>query len=64
MRAARDQQGLRRYHVRHVRSRKLEADDLVLRRIQSSLGRNKLTLKWEGPFWVASVSKPGVVRVD
>ena len=35
VRAARYQQGLRRYHANNIRSRTLEAGDLVLRRILS-----------------------------
>ena len=64
MRAARYQQGLRRYHSRHVRPRKLEEGDLVLRRIQSRGGMHKLSPKWEGPFRVTHVSRPGAVRLE
>ena len=63
VRAARYQQGLRRYHQRHVRARTLEAGDLVLRRAQTRLGKNKLSPMWEGPFLVTSVSRPGSVRL-
>src|SRR5664279_3516333 len=42
VRSARYQQGLRRYHSRHVCSRELEVGDLVLRRIPVTTGRNKL----------------------
>ena len=64
VRSARYQQGLRRYHSPHVRSRKLEAGDLVLRRIQSGKGMNKLSPKWEGPYRVVHVSRPGAVRLE
>ena len=63
VRAARYQQGLRRYHQRHVRARTLEAGDLILRRAQTRLGKNKLSPMWEGPFLVTSVSRPGSVRL-
>jgi transposase InsO family protein len=63
VRAARYQQSLRRYHQRHVRPRGLEAGDLVLRRIQTREGKNKLSPMWEGPFVVTSVARPGSVRL-
>jgi hypothetical protein len=50
MRAARYQQALRRYHSRRVHARSFEEGDLVLRRVQSAKGANKLTPKWEGPY--------------
>jgi transposase InsO family protein len=64
VRSARYLQGLRRYHSRHVRSRKLEEGDLVLRRLQTAKRTNKLSPKWEGPFRVSSVSRPGSVRLE
>ena len=47
-RAARYQQALRHYHNRRVHARCFEEGDLVLRRVQSAKGTNKLTPKWEG----------------
>ena len=64
VRAARYQQALRRYHSRKVHARKLEEGDLVLRRIQSAKGSNKLTPKWEGPYRVVRVTRPGAVRLE
>ena len=64
VRSARYQQGLRRYHSCHIRSRELEVGDLVLRRIQVTTVRNKLSPKWEGPYRVVQFSRPGVVRVE
>ena len=52
VRAARYQQALRRYHSHMVHARSLEEGDLVLRRVQSTKGANKLTPKWEGPYRV------------
>jgi transposase InsO family protein len=43
---ARYQQGLRRYHSRHVHARTLEVGDLVLRRILSREGLHKLSPMW------------------
>ena len=44
------QQALRGYHSRRVHARGFEEGDLVLRRVQSAKGKNKLTPKWEGPY--------------
>jgi transposase InsO family protein len=57
--AARYQQGLRRYHSRHVRARTLEVGDLVLRRILSCEGLHKLSPMSEGPFKVMHIARPG-----
>jgi transposase InsO family protein len=59
LRAAGYQQGLCRYHSRHVRARTLEVGDLVLRRILSREGLHKLSPMWEGPFKVAHIARPG-----
>ena len=64
VRSARYQQGLHRYHSRHVRPRELKEGDLVLRKIQDLEGMNKLSPKWEGPFRVAQVFRPGAVRLE
>ena len=49
-RAACYQQALRHYHSRRVHAWCFEEGDLVLRRVQSAKGANKLTPKWEGPY--------------
>ena len=64
VRAARYQQALHRYHSRKVHARSLEEGDLVLRRAQSARGSNKLTPKWEGPYRVVRVTRPGAVRLE
>ena len=51
-RAARYQQALHRYHSHMVHARCFEEGDLVLRRLQSAKGTNKLSPKWEGPYRV------------
>jgi transposase InsO family protein len=61
LRAMRYQQGLCRYHRRHVRARTLEVGDLVLRRILSREGLHKLSPMWEGPFKVTHIARPGSV---
>ena len=64
MRAARYQQALHRYHSCGVHGRCFEEGDLVLRRVQSAKGTNKLTPKWEGPYRVVRVTRPGTVRLE
>ena len=60
-RAAHYQQAMRRYHSRRVYARYFEEGDLVLRRVQSAKGTNKLSPKWEGPYRVVRVTRPGAV---
>ena len=36
----------------------------MLRRIQVSTGMNKMSPKWEGPYRVVHVSRPGVVCLE
>ena len=64
VRAARNQQGLHRYHSHHIRHRTLEAGDLILRRILSHEGLHKLLPMWEGPYRVTSVAWPGAARLE
>ena len=58
------QQALRRYHSRNVHAWSFEEGGLVLRRVQSTKGTNKLTPKWEGPYRVVRVTRPGAVRLE
>jgi hypothetical protein len=60
---ARYRQALKRYHRRFVRSRELQVDDLVLRRILNWEGMNKLSPSWEGPFRVTRVCRPRCIRL-
>ena len=64
VRAAHYQQALRRYHSLKVHARSFEEGDLVLRRVQSAKNSNKLTPKWEGPYRVIRVTRPGTVRLE
>ena len=64
VRAACYQQALCRYHSRKVKARSLEEGNLVLRRVQSAKNSNKLTPKWEGPYRVKRVTRPGAVRLE
>nr|AAX95490.1 Integrase core domain, putative [Oryza sativa Japonica Group]ABA93045.1 retrotransposon protein, putative, Ty3-gypsy subclass [Oryza sativa Japonica Group] len=57
--SARYLQGMRRYHNRNVRSRAFLVGDLVLRKIQTTRDRHKLSPLWEGLFIVSEVTRPG-----
>ena len=63
-RAACYQQALRRYHNCKVHARSFEEGDLVLRRVQSAKNSNKLTPKWEGPYRVVRVTRPGAICLE
>ena len=56
-------QGVRRYHDRNVQQRSFNIGDLVLRRIQDETGLHKLNSRWEGPFIVSKVTRPGSYRI-
>ena len=58
------QQGLRRYHNRHVRPRELQPGDLVLRKIQNFEGLKKMSSKWEEPYLVTHTLRPGAVYLE
>src|SRR4051812_6232673 len=64
VRAACYQQALHRYHSRKVHAQSFEEGDLVLRRVQSAKTSNKLTPKWEGPYRVIRVTRPGTVCLE
>nr|ABA97712.1 retrotransposon protein, putative, Ty3-gypsy subclass [Oryza sativa Japonica Group] len=57
--SARYLQGLRRYHNHNVRSRAFLFGDLVLRKIQTTRDRHKLSPLWEGSFIISEVTQPG-----
>ena len=63
-RAARYQQAMCRYHSRRVHARYFEEGDIVLRRVQFAKGTNKLSPKWEGPYRVVRVTRPGAVHLE
>jgi hypothetical protein len=62
--SARYLQGIRRYHDCSVRERSFSIGDLVLRRIQDESGLHKLNSRWEGPFVVKQVTRPGSYRLQ
>jgi hypothetical protein len=47
-----------------MRERSFSIGDLVLRRIQDEFGLNKLNSRWEGPFVVKQVTRPGSYRLQ
>jgi hypothetical protein len=57
-------QGIRRYHDRNVRERSFSIGDLVLHRIQYESGLHKLKSRWEGPFVIKQVRRPGSYRLQ
>ena len=61
--SARYLQGVRRYHDRNVQQRSFSIRELVLRRIQDETGLHKLNFRWEGPFIVTKVTRPGSYRI-
>ena len=58
MHAACYQQVLHRYHSGRIHAWCFEEGDLVLRRVQSAKGTNKLSPRWEGPYRVVRVPDP------
>jgi hypothetical protein len=54
-------QSLKHYQERFVRSRELQVEDLVLQRVLTQEGANKLSIGLEGPFRVTQVYCPGCV---
>ena len=57
-------QALHRYHSRTVHAQCFEEGDIVLRHVQSAKGTHKLSPKWEGPYRVVRVTRPGAVCLE
>jgi hypothetical protein len=64
LRIAKYQQVLRRYHERNVRPHVFHIGDLVLRRVQGSKDRHKLSPPWEGSFIIHEVLRPGTYKIQ
>jgi hypothetical protein len=47
-----------------MRGRTLEVGDMVLRRVQLTKDKHKLTPPWEGPYTIAEVVWPGTYRLN
>jgi hypothetical protein len=58
------QQTLRRYHERNMHPREFHVGDLVLRRVQGSKDKHKLSPPWEGPFIIHEVLQPGTYKIQ
>jgi ribonuclease HI len=52
-----------KWRVRKARLKNIKAGHLVLRRVANPDTVGKLQLKWEGPFLVVSLSRPGSYRL-
>jgi hypothetical protein len=63
LRSAMYQLALRRYYERNMRPREFHVGDLVLRRVQGSKDRHKLS-PWEGPFIIHEVLRPGTYKIQ
>jgi hypothetical protein len=61
---ARYLQGIRRYHDRNIKERSFSIGDLVLRHVQDESGLHKLNSRWEGPFIIKKVTRPGSYRLQ
>jgi transposase InsO family protein len=64
IRSAKYQQAMRRYYDRHVKHRGFQVGDLVLKKVQSTKDRHKLSPIWEGPYIVKEVTRPGSYRLQ
>jgi hypothetical protein len=64
LRSAKYQQLLRRYDERNMRPHEFHVGDLVLRRIQGSKDRHKLSPPWEGTFIIHEVLRPGTYKIQ
>src|ERR1041384_6687829 len=59
IRSAQYQQELRRYHNRNIRTRTFSEGQLVLRLVQITKDRHKLSPLWDGPFVIDKITRPG-----
>jgi hypothetical protein len=57
-------QGVHHYHDRNIQERSFNVGDLVFRRIQYDNRLHKLNSRWEGPFIVLKVTRPGSYRLQ
>jgi hypothetical protein len=64
LQSAKYQQALRCYHERNMRPCELHVGDLILRRVQGSKDRHKLSPPWEGPFIIHEVLRPGTYKIQ
>ncbi len=62
VRAANYHQALRQYHEKRIRARTLSIGDYVLRWVNQAGGK-KLSPKWEGPYMITQVLRPGAFKI-
>jgi hypothetical protein len=60
LQCAKYQQALQLYHKHNVCPCEFHVGDLVLRRVQGSKDKHKLSPPWEGPFIIHEVLRPGI----
>jgi hypothetical protein len=63
VRSARYQQTVHRYQERKIRGRTLEVGDLVLRRVQSTKKKHKLSPPWQGSYTIVEVIRPSTYQL-
>ena len=61
--SARQQQAMRQHHDKRIIARQFKVGDIVLRKIQTTKDRHKLSPLWEGPYYVIEVTRPGSYRL-
>jgi hypothetical protein len=64
LRSTKYQLALWRYHERNMCPREFHVGDLVLRRVQGSKDRHKLSPPWEGPFIIHEVLRPAAYKIQ
>jgi hypothetical protein len=62
--SAKHQQPMRRYHVWNVSSCSFQVGEFVLRKIQLTKDRHKISPTWEGPFKIFEVTRPCSYRLQ
>jgi hypothetical protein len=61
------QESLKRYYNKSVVPRKLDIEDLVLKKVIRTKDKHKFSSLWEGPFIVVDIAAPGtymLAKVD
>jgi hypothetical protein len=64
VREATYQQALRRLYEKTVKKRSFKVGNLILRLIQSNVGKNKVSSKWEGPYHIVGSPRPGAYYLE
>jgi hypothetical protein len=62
--SAKYQQALRCYHECNMHPHEFHVGDLILRCVQGSKDKNKLSPPWEGPFIIHEVLRPRMYRIQ